>query len=200
MNVVFAQPVGCGLSQSKRASRPPFRPVAAYAAACTAGGTLTGAVLGLIGVAARLSPRPAAIGVASLLVAVATWASLRGRVAPLPERAAQVPQHWLLAWRPERAAAGFGVMIGCGALTLLHHASAYTGAVVVVLAPTPLAAVGLGAFYGAVRGGMLVAAWCLRAGTAASPRGRTFARLGTLGAALTVLSVVTFVSVAAQEL
>jgi hypothetical protein len=185
MNLVFAQPVGCG-TDSRRA---PFAPVAVYALATTVGGVATGGLLGLVGVASRSLAGSGVVAAVAITVAlVATAAALRGRVAPLPQRHAQVPREWV-NWRPAATAAAFGVMIGAGFLTYLHHATAYTAAAVVVLAPSLPLAVALGAVYGAARGLMLVVAWALSAGSATGGRGRVFAQFGVLGRPLTVLSV-----------
>lgn len=190
MNLVFAQPVGCGVDGQERTERPSFWPVAVYAASCTIGGAATGTVLGLLGVASRAVLPTAAVAATAIAVAcVATWAAMRRTVAPLPQRQAQVPRRWLNFRHRSSTAAAFGLMIGAGFLTYLHHATAYTAAAVVLLAPNLAVAVGLGAVYGAVRGLMLVLAWVLSAGTVGSRRGRAFAQLGVLHGPLTLVSI-----------
>jgi hypothetical protein len=197
MNLVFALPVGCGSKASSQIKRPPLAPVWAYTAGCAVGGGVTGALLGALGMFAASISIPGgpslALAALALLVLVATRAAIRGSVAPLPQRQAQVPRGWILRNSRIASAAAFGLMIGSGVLTYLHHACAYTGAAVVILTVSPATGALLGALYGSTRGGMLVLAWIGRAGNPASARGRLFVRLGRLGGALTALSVLAFV-------
>lgn len=131
-----------------------------------AGATLTGALAGLaigaigtelreISGTARLSVEVFALG----LAVAGLVQEARGRVAPLPERRAQVPRRWS-RWRSPLAFAGaYGAMVGAGALTFLNHAVAYVLAGALLVTPTVPVAALVGATYGFTRGLSLVISW-----------------------------------------
>lgn len=132
--------------------------VGAYAVGCVLAAAAMGATIGLLGAGlAVLVGQVTTMGFAGVLGAVALLNQLRGRIAPLPERNAQVPRQWLnwkhLSW----TAAGWGAVLGAGAFTLLHHATMYVLAATVLLAQSPVAGALVGAVYGAVRGAALLA-------------------------------------------
>jgi hypothetical protein len=166
MNHVFACPVGLGNPQQRNTSRPPLGPVGAYLAGTTLGGALSGTAIAAAVALLDLSPptRFAGCALALAMAVLAARSEMRGTVAPFPQRRAQVPRQWLL-WRWRRlTAVAFGLLIGSGVLTLLHHASAYVLAAVLLLSPGPAPCVAIGGLYGMVRGLMLVLAWVKRGG------------------------------------
>jgi hypothetical protein len=106
----------------------------------------------------------------ALLGAAAVWLEMSGRVAPLPQRRAQVPRRWTL-WRSKsRTAAAFGFMLGAGVFTYLHHATAYVLALVILVSASPVAGVLIGGVYGLTRGVMLAYAWAAPPSLSASKR------------------------------
>jgi hypothetical protein len=136
--------------------------VLVYAAAATVGGACTGAAIAAPAHAVRSSG-----GLASTVVVVSAVALLgtaavlqfRGRMGPLPERRRQVPTRWL-QWRSRSAtAAGFGLMIGSGVLTFVDYPAAYSLAAVLAISPSTSVGAGIGAFYGATRGAVLLCTW-----------------------------------------
>jgi len=135
MNDVFAQPVGCRPRRpAEGLRRPPLSPVLAYALAAIAGGMLVGTTLAFIGDGlARALPGAAVRGAlvfVALLGAAAIWLEMSGRVAPLPQRHAQVPRRWTLWGSKSRTAAAFGFMLGASVFTYLHHATAASSSTV----------------------------------------------------------------------
>lgn len=164
MNDVFAQPVGCRpRSPAEGLRRPPLSPVLAYTLAAIAGGMLVGTTLAFIGDGlARTLPGAAVRGAlvfVALLGAVAVWLEMTGRVAPLPQRRAQVPRRWTLWGSKRRTAAAFGFMLGASVFTYLHHATAYVLALVILVSASPVAGTFIGGVYGLARGVMLAYAW-----------------------------------------
>ena len=159
MNFVFTQPGGCDATGG---TRRPVTPLLLHAAAATVGGAVTGGGLGLAGAAIK-DALPAggwllavvAVGAVSVF---AIALQLRGRVAPLPQRHAQVPRRWTL-WRPHRVAVAFGAMLGAGVFTYLHQATMYVLGGVVVLFASPAVGALLGGTYGLTRGLMPLQAW-----------------------------------------
>lgn len=161
MNEVFTWPVGHAAHRGSRSGVPPVRPIVVYVTASVLGGIAMGSLLGAVGLGLRAagSPRSHLLIALSPVVLLAAVCQARGTVSPLPERRAQVPTRWLLWHRSSVTAMAFGAMIGAGVFTRLRHASAWTVAVLVVAAPSLLAAVGLGAIYGAARGLPLAITW-----------------------------------------
>jgi hypothetical protein len=201
MNDVFTWPVGrapstCnGLQQNRP---PPARPVIAYVVAATLGGGLTGLGLSALGAGARTLGFPldallAACG--GLLVMAAAYLELLERIAPLPERAAQVPRRWL-SWRSKvRTAFVFGVMIGGGVTVRLQHVAAYILAILCFFSPSVLAGVALGALYGLVRGLVLLTTWLMDVREMGRPQWESLAdrrvsRALAIGGIVTVLATV----------
>jgi hypothetical protein len=161
MDDVLAQPVGCGVNrehaQTKR--RPPFIPVATYAVAMVAGSSISSSFIFTVASVARQGSRPVLWGAAGAVAALAAILQLSGRVAPLPERKAQVPRRWTTWRRKAATAAAFGFVLGMGFFTLLHHASIYVLALLVALAPSLASAVIVGALYGSIRAAVALVAW-----------------------------------------
>lgn len=192
MDDVFAQPVGCGAIAGESAAmgkRPHLGPVVMYVVSITLGSVVTGAVLFAFGVALSDLSRYVAIAAMAALAAFAIGLELHGRISPLPEHRAQVPRRWTTWRRRWTTAAAFGFVLGTGAFTLLHHATIYVLAALIVLAPTPAAALGAAAVYGSTRGLLLLATW-LRRGKAIigiPPPERSFTRDGL--AAIATLSL-----------
>ena len=157
MNDVLTWPVGRerhSRSSSSPQPRPPATPVLAYAAGASAGGALTGLVLGGAGMLASHA-RPLWIVLSGIATAVALTAVVlqaRGRVRPLPQLRAQVPRYWLTWRRPAATALAFGAMIGSGVLTYAEYAVVYVLAAAVVVAASPGAGIAVGAIYGGSRG------------------------------------------------
>lgn len=157
MNLVFAQPVGVGHD----VQRPPLAPVATYTVGLGLGGAITGLAVSALGTTMRGATGTstlalaAAAGVIIIAGLVGEW---RGRVWPLPERKRQVPARWL-QWQ-HRTATGFafGLLLGMGVWTLLHHAAAYV-AFGCLLLVSPFIGAAAGALYGASRALLLASAW-----------------------------------------
>jgi sulfite exporter TauE/SafE len=172
--------------------------VAAYAASATAGGALAGAALGWLGAqvadaAAWLGT--AAVVAAALLAVYAVALESAGRVAPLPERAAQVPRRWTLWRNRSRTAVAFGLMLGAGGFTWLHHAAMYVLALIAAFSASPAVGAAVGALYGLGRGLMLVVAW-LRRGESPSDAVRRAGAALPVAAGLTVLTIAAAVAAA----
>ena len=70
----------------------------------------------------------------------------------IPVHMRQVNERWLDAYRPWVYGAGFGVQIGCGLATYITSAAVYLTVVLAALTGDPLAALAVGAVFGAVRG------------------------------------------------
>jgi hypothetical protein len=164
MNDVFARPVGrTGRTLYESDSRPPATPVFAYAVASTVGGAAIGGSLTTAGrLASSLVPTAALWGATIVVLCLAIRAEFAGTVRPFPQRARQVPRRWLTWQRTWATAAAFGLMLGAGAFTLLHHATTYVLAALILVAPTVATGVALGAAYGGVRGLMLIVSWSSR--------------------------------------
>lgn len=159
---VFTWPVRSGCPLSDSAHRPRPAPVATYVLACTLAGAFTAAAVGSASHFVRsLGSAPASLvyAMAAALFAVAALAQFHGTVAPLPQRERQVPRHWLQWRRTTATAAAFGFMIGSGALTYLQFAAAYAVLASIIIAPSFLSGVVIGALYGLTRGGTLFATW-----------------------------------------
>lgn len=163
MNDTFTWPVGCGSSPKKvDRNRASLLPVAAYAMACALAGSVTGLVIASVGyVTSQRGPGTihplvwVAVGVAAVSVGL----ELRSRVAPLPQRHAQVPRRWIMWRRPSASAAAFGLLIGSGVFTYLQHATAYALAALLFLSPSPATGALLGGAYDLARGSALVLTW-----------------------------------------
>jgi hypothetical protein len=108
--------------------------------------------------------------VAIALSATAATLEWRGRVRPLPERRKQVPRIWLHWRRRTLTAAVFGLMLGCGALTHLRHATVYVLVAAVVVSPSVGASIVVGAVYGLCRGATLAITWAADRLHATRPR------------------------------
>jgi hypothetical protein len=199
MNDVFAQPVGCRPRRpAEGLRRPPLSPVLAYTLAAIAGGMLVGTALALIGDGlGQTLPSAASRGAlvfVALLGAAAIWLEMSGRVAPLPQRRAQVPRRWTLWGSKNRTAAAFGFMLGASVFTYLHHATAYVLAAVVVVSASPMAGALIGGVYGLTRGVMLAYAW---AAPPALPTSKRVPRwVGTASDLLPLVGIVSIITAA----
>ncbi len=128
--------------------------VAWFVLGATVGGLLLGAVAaGLAGVvaASHLSDT-VRLGVALAAVAVAVVSDSGLASVRIPVHMRQVNERWLDAYRPWVYGAGFGVQIGCGLATYITTAAVYLTVVLAALTGDPLAALAVGAVFGAVRG------------------------------------------------
>jgi hypothetical protein len=163
MALVLTWPVGRDVKiTGENRGLPPIAPPIAYVVAATLGGTITGAAVGALGVSLRSGLgnfSGALTGGAVTIALVAIVLQWQGKLAPLPERRAQVPRHWLLWRRPALTAAAFGLMIGAGVLTHLRYASAYVLGALLLIAPSVAVASALGGLYGASRGLKLLETW-----------------------------------------
>jgi hypothetical protein len=146
MNRVFAWPVG-----REEGRRTGLSVVLVFALSATVGGLLLGAVIGLVTVLFSGVPRPWLLTPVVLLVFFATLFQLVGRMGPFPERRRQVPTSWLQA-PPWITAAGFGVLLGSGAFTWLHHAAAYSVIAALLWLGLPDVALICGLIFGVTRG------------------------------------------------
>lgn len=162
MNLVFARAVvrSPGAGEWDRA---PLAPVAAYSAGTVAGGTVMGLLLAAIGSALVGSlPSAAVVAAVALITAVAVFLQLRGSLGPLPQRHAQLPSRWM-RWRSRtRLGVAFGLVLGAGVFTYLHHATAYVLGALLVISASPQVGAIAGATYGLSRAAMLVLAWAHR--------------------------------------
>jgi hypothetical protein len=164
MHVVLTWPVGHD-AHAPRTPAPPAAPVAAYVVGTAAGGATAAGLVAVMGRALGGADAPGLVVVALAVVVLAIALQANGRVAPLPERRAQVPRQWLLWADRRKTALAFGLMIGAMVLTHLRHASAYVLGATVVLAPSVGAGAALGAAYGMFRGMPLIVTWaCDRLG------------------------------------
>lgn len=190
MNEVFARPVGRGPDGDGPASRAPGAPVAAYSAGMVLGATGTAVLVALIGRAAGDASIWALLAGAGGVTVLAAIAQARGRVSPLPERRAQVPQRWL-AWPATRVGAAFGLMLGASVFTLLHHATIYALAAALLVAGSVPVAIAVGAIYGAARALHVVGAWA-HPGDHQEQARRVDSRAAVAARALPAVSLITF--------
>lgn len=173
-------------------------PVLTYTLAAIAGGMLVGTALGLIGDGlGRTLPSTAvrgALAFTALLGATAVWLEMTGRVAPLPQRRAQVPRRWTLWGSKNRTAAAFGFMLGASVFTYLHHATAYVLAAVVLVSASPVTGMLIGGVFGLTRGVMLAYAWAVSASVPSSKRVPKW--VGTASNLLPLVGIVSIITVA----
>ena len=128
--------------------------VAWFVLGATVGGLLLGALaagIAAVVAAAHLSAT-ARTGVALGAVAVAVISDSGLAGVRIPVHMRQVNERWLDAYRPWVYGAGFGVQIGCGLATYITTATVYLAVVLAGLTGDPLAALAVGAVFGAVRG------------------------------------------------
>lgn len=158
MDASFARPGGRG---SRNERRGMWFGVFVYLLSATIAGSLTGLVLASVGGGASRNGSGTGgrllLAFLSILILFSAWQQWRGRVSPLPERHAQVPRRWLLWPSPVLTAAAFGLVLGAGVFTYLHHASAYALGSLLIMAPSKPAGVAIGAVYGSTWGLVLVA-------------------------------------------
>ena len=151
MNREFAWPVGQHEGEGhERARRSPLSVVLVFAASSTIGGLLLGAAIGLIGVLSSGVPRSWMLGPASVVIFLAIVLEVTGRMGFFPERHGQVPTSWL--HHGSITAAGFGLLLGAGVFTWIHHAAAYAIATTLIYLGHLNVAVAAGLIFGATRG------------------------------------------------
>lgn len=164
MTEVFTWPVGRAAEKEMldRRRGTPLRLVLTYVAFATLGGAMTGLALaatgswlrGLAAGAGALLLVPAAA-----LVLASIRLELQGRISPLPQRRLQVPRRWITWRHPSVTATAYGLVIGSGALTYLRHATAYALLALLLVMPSPVEGLLVGALYGLTRGSTVLASW-----------------------------------------
>jgi hypothetical protein len=202
MNDVFARPVGRDANSKLKGCslpvvRPRIGPVLTYGIGAIVGGATVGVLFYASGAALLARERHGVTFAATLVVSLAVLLEFRGRLRPLPELGVQVPSRWL-RWRNKKlTAAAYGLVLGGGIFTYLHHATAYVFWIVVAFGPSQTAALLLGGLYGAQRGAMLAKIWWTqrlpRIGPATPHRNRRLDwRKWDISMTLGVLAVATF--------
>lgn len=130
-----------------------------YVAGSLLGGLTLGALAAvpaaLLGTTIAPSTR-LALALAAALAAVAAASDLG--VLRLPSHCRQVNELWLNRYRPWVYGLGFGWQIGVGLATFIMTAGIYSMVALAVLTGSPLAALGIGALFGLVRGLAIVPA------------------------------------------
>lgn len=135
--------------------------VAWFALGALAGGAALGvaaAVPALLVHAAGL-PATAALATGAVFAVVGLAADLHLAGVRLPTHPRQVNETWLGRYRRWIYAAGFGVQIGAGFATYVMTAAVYLTITLAALNGSPIAALGIGMLFGAVRG-LAVLAGC----------------------------------------
>ncbi len=128
--------------------------VAWFIVGAVLGGIILGLGAGLLaaGTAALGISEGARTGVAALAALAAAGSDLRWLGFALPVHHRQVNERWLDRYRSWLYGGGFGAQIGCGLATYIMTAGVYLMIVLGALTASPLAAVGVCALFGAVRG------------------------------------------------
>ena len=135
--------------------------VAWFALGALAGGAALGvvaAVLALLVHVVGLSAT-AAIATGAVFAVVGLAADLHIAGVRLPTHPRQVNETWLGRYRRWIYAAGFGVQIGSGLATYVMTAAVYLTIALAALTGSPIAALGIGMLFGAVRGLAVLAGW-----------------------------------------
>ena len=129
---------------------------AAHIVGALAGGAVIGALAGAAGTPLHLSARASAAALVVLaVVAVALELHVGGLRLPTMRR--QVNEDWLGAYRGWVYGGGFGVQLGMGVATIVTTASVYLMAGIAVLTGSVAMGAAVGATFGAVRGGTVLA-------------------------------------------
>ncbi len=129
----------------------------AFVAGTVAGAGLLASALGSLG--ARLPPLGigAALAVAALaVVGVALDARLAGASVPTVRR--QVDEQWLARYRGWVYGGGFGFQLGLGVVTVVSSFTVYLAFALAFLSGSPARGLAVGAVFGLVRGGTILAA------------------------------------------
>jgi sulfite exporter TauE/SafE len=183
------------LGERGRASRWPVT-ATAHLLGSALGGTVLGALLGLVGALLPLERRAVATGALVLLAVLALLAVLveTGRLPQLPTWHRQVDEDWLHRYRGWVYGFGYGAQLGVGLVTIVTSPLLYAALVLAVLtgAPVPGAVVGLA--FGAARALPVLA---MRRVTTAERLAATHRRLEALAPAGRTTAAGTLVAVAA---
>jgi hypothetical protein len=140
---------------SERGRGHHYAPTAAwFLMGAVAGGALfgTGAALGALLV--RLAgPSSSLILAAAVPLAVMSVAAEQGWLGiRLPVHPRQVDESWTVSYRRFVYAGGYGIQIGTGFATYIMTTAVYLSAALAILTANPLAALGVGVIFGAIRG------------------------------------------------
>jgi hypothetical protein len=165
----------------------------AFAIGATAGGALTGAVAGLLGLLVRAAV-PDAAAVAVVVVVALAGAAFERSGRALPSLRRQVDEDWLHEYRGWVYGAGFGFQLGAGVLTYITSAAVPVAVAAAVLVGELWASVAIMATFGLVRGLSIIPARCIdttdrlvafhRRLQATAPRVRTLSTSALVVAAL----------------
>jgi hypothetical protein len=129
---------------------------AAHIAGALVGGAVIGALAGAAGTPLHLSARASAVALVVLaLAAVALELHVGGLRLPTIRR--QVNEDWLGAYRGWVYGGGFGVQLGMGVATIVTTAAVYLMAGIAVLTGSVAMGASVGAMFGVVRGGTVLA-------------------------------------------
>ncbi|MEY2455718.1 MAG: hypothetical protein QOK06_812 [Acidimicrobiaceae bacterium] len=129
---------------------------AAHIAGAVVGGAIIGALAGALGSPLHLSSRTTAI-VLVVFAAAAVAIELRVGGLRVPTLRRQVNEDWLGAYRGWVYGSGFGVQLGMGVVTIVTTAAVYLMTGIAFLTGSAAAGASVGAMYGAVRGGTVLA-------------------------------------------
>lgn len=110
------------------------------------------AALGAVLVSAAGVAATTALGIAAVAAVVALGSDLAPFGVRLPWHGRQVNERWLDQYRAWVYGAGFGWQIGVGLATYITTAAVYLTILMAALTASPAVAVGVGAFFGLVRG------------------------------------------------
>lgn len=123
-----------------------------FALGALTGGLLLGAGAAVLSLLGGLLPTPAALVLAVLAGLVTLASDLNVAGFTLPRRPRQLDEDWLSRYRRWVYASGFGLQVGSGFATYVMTAATYLFVLLAALTGSPLAALAIGALFGAVRG------------------------------------------------
>jgi hypothetical protein len=134
----------------------------AFIVGAVAGGAVTGAVAGLIGLVASSvvswSASQALLVLAALAIAAAVGdLALRGRPLPLLHR--QVNEEWIARYRGWVYGIGFGFQLGLGVVTYITTFAVPVMLIAAALTGSPSSGALIGATFGVFRGLAILATW-----------------------------------------
>jgi hypothetical protein len=126
--------------------------VAWYAAGAVVGGGVVGAALGALGAFGRAAVAPSATAAALTLSGAVMVGLLLDAGRRLPTIRRQVNEDWLRRYRGWAYAAGFGLQLGAGFVTVVSISAVYMAFVAAFLSGSAFAGGAIGAAFGLGRG------------------------------------------------
>ncbi len=131
--------------------------ISAFVVASTTAGALLGGLLGTIGWALGIEGSQASIIVLAVLILTGLAFDSRLGGLRLPTVHRQVDDRWLYRYRGWVTGVGFGFQLGLGVVTIVTTAFTYVTFIAAVLTGSTFGGALVGAVYGLVRGGTILA-------------------------------------------